>query len=234
MKSISYKDFLTRLKGNARVIFDKQTFYIHGLYNQVDLVIKGKLEKRLFNQPTLIEYRSNEKPKRENINIKEQVKKIEDLFYVDYITSFNLSRYLIKKIKASIRKNNVTHMRFYTFGNDVQLNLFDVRSFIGQTQFTRQNSFKVFSLPSVQFIDETFSRTLNSETFLKLPEEDVGVDITKSHIVIFNDKKNDCSYLVSHQDLIEPITHFVNPKINKSVSLLYTKSLAVRNTQKNV
>jgi hypothetical protein len=234
MKSISYKDFLTRLKGNARVIFDKQTFYIHGLYNHVDLVIKGKLEKRLFNQPTLIEYRSNEKPKRENINIKEQVKKIEDLFYVDYITSFNLSRYLIKKIKASIRKNNVTHMRFYTFGNDVQLNLFDVRSFIGQTQFTRQNSFKVFSLPSVQFIDETFSRTLNSETFLKLPEEDVGVDITKSHIVIFNDKKNDCSYLVSHQDLIEPITHFVNPKINKSVSFLYTKSLAVRNTQKNV
>jgi hypothetical protein len=234
MKSISYKDFLTRLKGNARVIFDKQTFYIHGLYNQVDLIIKGKLEKRLFNQPTLIEYRSNEKPKRETNNIKEQIKRIEDLFYVDYITSFNLSRYLIKKIKATIRKNNVTHMRFYTFNNDVKLNLFDVRSFIGQTQFTRQNSVKVFSLPSVQFIDETFSRTLNSETFLKLTEEDIGVDITKNHIVIFNDKKNDCSYLVSHQDLIEPITHFINPKINKSVSFLYTKSLAVRNTQKNV
>ena len=191
MKTLGYKNILGKLKGNGRVIFDKQTFYIHGLYNQVDLIVKGKLEKRLFNQPTLIEYRSNEKPKRENNNIKEQIKRIEDLFYVDYITSFNLSRYLIKKIKASIRKNNVTHMRFYT-------------------------------------------RTINSETFLKLPEEDVGVDITKSHIVIFNDKKNDCSYLVSHQDLIEPITHFVNPKINKSVSFLYTKSLAVRNTQKNV
>ena len=189
MKTLGYKNILGKLKGNGRVIFDKQTFYIQGLYNQVDLIVKGKLEKRLFNSPTLIEYRTDEKPKRENNNIKEQIKRIEDLFYVDYITSFNLSRYLIKKIKASIRKNNVTHMRFYTFNNDVKVNLFDVRSFINQTQFTRQNSVKVFSLPSVQFIDEVFTRTLNSETFLKLPDEDLGLDITKSHIVIFNDKK---------------------------------------------
>jgi hypothetical protein len=64
--------------------------------------------------PTLIEYRSNEKPKRETYKIKQLVKQIEDLFYVDYITSFNLSKYLIKKIKLAIRKNNVTHTRFYT------------------------------------------------------------------------------------------------------------------------
>jgi hypothetical protein len=234
MKTLSYKGFLPKLKGNAKVIFDNQTYYIHGLYNQVDLIIKGKLEKRLFNKPTLIEYRNNEKPKRETNKIKELIKRIEDLFYVDYITSFNLSKYLIKQIKLSIRKNNVTHMRFYTFNNDVKLNLFDIRSFIGETQFTRQNSLKVFSLPSVQFIDEIFSRTLNSETFLKLPDEDFGVNITKSHVVIFDDTKNQCSFLISHQDLQEPITHFVNPKINKSVSFLYTKNLAVRNTQKNI
>ena len=85
MKTLHYQNILSKLKGNGRVIFDKQTFYIHGLYNQVDLIVKGKLEKRLFNQPTLIEYRIGEKPKRETNNIKEQVKRNRERFPVDFM-----------------------------------------------------------------------------------------------------------------------------------------------------
>ena len=99
---------------------------------------------------------------------------------------------------------------------------------------TSQNSIKLFDLPDVQTVEEPFTRTLNTESFLILPDEDMSLTITRSHNVIFNDLKNSWYFLISHQDYREPITHFFNPKINESVSFLYTKSVAVRNTQINV
>jgi hypothetical protein len=234
MKSLSYQDFLKKLSGNGKVIFDKKTFYLQGLFNQKDLMIKGTLKKTFFQKPILVEYKNKEKPKRVTSNIKEQIKLIEELLDVDYITSFNLSKYLIKKIKAVIRKYNVTHMRFYTIKDKVKLNIFDFRTFINETQLPRQNSIKLFDLPNVQTVEEPFSRTLNTESFLIIPDEDMSLTITKSHNVIFNDLKNSWYFLISHQDFSEPITHFFNPKINESVSFLYTKSTAIRNTQINV
>jgi hypothetical protein len=125
-------------------------------------------------------------------------------------------------------------MRFYTIKDKVKLNIFDFRTFIGEAQLVRQNSIKLFDLPDVQTVEEPFTRTLNTESFLILPDEDMSLTITRSHNVIFNDLKNSWYFLISHQDYREPITHFFNPKINESVSFLYTKSVAVRNTQINV
>ncbi len=46
---------------------------------------------------------------KETDNIKEIIERIDDLTYVDSITSFNLDAYYVKKIKASIRRNQSIH-----------------------------------------------------------------------------------------------------------------------------
>jgi|688.fasta_scaffold92938_5 hypothetical protein len=230
---MTYQTILKDFNNYGKVYFDKQDFIFQGLDFYSDIIIRGKLKKKLFNIPTLITFDKKEETK-ETDNVKEIIERIDDLTYVDSITSFNLDTYYVKKIKASIRQNQSTHMRFYTLNKDVRLTLFDFRSFISQTQLLRQKSINLFSLPSVQYVEETFTRTLRTDSFLKIPPSDLEFQITKNHIVIINDNKNELSFLLTNQGLKEPIFNFHCDKINKSVSFLYTKGIAIRNTQTNI
>jgi hypothetical protein len=230
MSLLPYKVFLNKLKGNGIVFFDNNNVYVQGLENEQVLLFQSKLEKPLFERPTKIKYIKNKKQTQEIID-KSFLQQLSDLTYVNYITSFSLSRRIVKKIKANIRKNNVTNLRLFTSNGNLRINLFDIRSFVNQTQFSRKNSLKLFSLPSVQMVNENFSRTLTTNSFLLLSDEDLNVNITENHVVIFDDEKNQCSYLLSDQLLVEPITEFINPKINKSVSFLFTNKIASRNTE---
>lgn len=233
MSLLPYKTFLNKLKGNGTVFFDKNNVYVQGLENRRVLLFQSKLQKPLFNQPTQIEYLKNKKQTQERID-KSFLQQLNDLTYVNYIVSFSLSKRIVKKIKANIRKNNSTNLRFFTSNGNLRINLFDMRSFINQTQFSRKNSLKLFSLPSIQLVNENFSRTLTTDSFLMLSDEDLDVHITENHLVIFDDIKNQCSYLLSNQFFVEPITEFINTKINKSVSFLFTNRIALRNTDSYV
>lgn len=223
-------NILKQFNNNGKVIFDNKDFIFLGLDNFSDIIIKGNLKKKLYNKPTLTTYRDNKKIKEET-NIKDLIKKIKDLTYEDLITSFNLDAYFIKKIKASINKNNATHIRLYTFNNDLRFTLWDIRTFISQTQLTRQNSIKLFSLPSVQYVEETFTRTLNAESFKMISTNNLEFEITKNHVVVIKDTKNNLTFLLSNQGIKEPVVNFINPKINKSISFLFTKDFSIRNTQ---
>jgi len=218
---------------SAKVYFDKQDFIFQGLDFYSDLIIRGKLKKKLFEKPTSITFKKNNEIKETN-NIKQEIDRIDKLTYVDLITTFNLNAFLIKKIRSVIQRNKSTHMRFFTFNNDVRLTLFDFRSFISQAQFLKRNSIKLFSLPSVQYVKEVFSKTLRTDSFLKTSQNELEIEITKSHIVILKDNRKQLSFLLADQNLKEPIVSFNCEKINKSVSFLFSKGLYVRNTEINV
>lgn len=111
MSLLPYKTFLNKLKGNGTVFFNKNDVYVQGLENERVLLFQSRLQKPLFNQPTRIEYLKNKKQTQERID-KSFLQQLNDLTYVNYIVSFSLSKRIVKKIKASIRKNNFTNLYF--------------------------------------------------------------------------------------------------------------------------
>ena len=108
---MTYQTILKDFNSCGKVYFDKQDFIFQGLDFYSDIIIRGKLKKKLFNIPTLITFNKKEETK-ENDNIKEIIERIDDLTYVYSITSCNLDAYYVKKIKASIRRNQSIHYFF--------------------------------------------------------------------------------------------------------------------------
>jgi hypothetical protein len=100
--------------------------------------------------------------------------------------------------------------------------LFDYRQFITRTRILRQKSVQIFNLPTSEEKVEIFSKTFSASSFNILPTKDLWVRINRNNVISFTDEDTDTSYLLSEQEVNEPICNFVNTKINKPVTFIFT------------
>jgi hypothetical protein len=227
MKEEIYKGLLTKLKQNGKILFSNNKFYLQGIDDDVlnnfdDLLIKGNLKKK--KSPSIVLFRRKQKEEVNN-NQKEcnnLLKRIENSIDDSAITSIVFGKDIIKDIKNVIKEKNSTHLRLYNDENEIKISLFDYRQFITRTRILRQKSVQIFNLPTSEEKVEIFSKTFSASSFNILPTKDLWVRINRNNVISFTDEDTDTSYLLSEQEVNEPICNFVNTKINKPVTFIFT------------
>ena len=227
MKVEIYKQLLQKLKQNGKILFSNNKFYFQGIDNGVldnfdDLLIKGNLKTK--KSPSIVLFRRKQKEEVNN-NQKEcnnLLKRIENSIDDSAITSIVFGKDIIKDIKNIIREKNSTHLRLYNDENEIKISLFDYRQFITRTRILRQKSVQIFNLPTSEEKVEIFSKTFSASSFNILPTKDLWVRINRNNVISFTDEDTDTSYLLSEQEVNEPICNFVNTKINKPVTFIFT------------
>ena len=223
MKQELYKTILNKFKNNGKVLFFKNKFYFNGLNNFDDLLIKGNLKTKK-TQAISILFR-NKQPEELNDNKKDiinLVQKNENLTNVGAITSIFLEKQTIKDIQRVIKKSNSTYLRIFNNEKSIQISIFDYRQFIPRTRLLRQKSFQYYNLPTSEEQVEKFSKTIKADSFLMLPNIDLWLRINQNSIITFTDEDTETKYLIREQDINEPVCNFVNPKINKSITFVFT------------
>lgn len=227
MKVEIYKQLLQKLKQNGKILFSNNKFYFLGIDNGVldnfdDLLIKGNLKTK--KSPSIVLFRRKQKEEVNN-NQKEcnnLLKRIENCIDDSAITSIVFGKDIIKDIKNVIKEKNSTHLRLYNDENEIKISLFDYRQFITRTRILRQKSVQIFNLPTSEEKVEIFSKTFSASSFNILPTKDLWVRINRNNVISFTDEDTDTSYLLSEQEVNEPICNFVNTKINKPITFIFT------------
>ena len=223
MKQELYKIILNKFKNNGKVLFFNNKFYFNGINNFDDLLIKGNLKTKK-SQVVSILYR-HKQPEEVNNNKKEivnLVQKNENLTNVGAITSIFLGKQTIKDIQQVIKKSNSTYLRIFNNEKNIQISIFDYRQFIPRTRLLRQRSFQYYNLPTSEEQVEKFSKTIKANSFLMLPNTDLWLRINQNNIITFSDEDTETKYLIREQDINEPVCNFVNPKINKPITFVFT------------
>jgi len=223
MKQELYKTILNKFKNNGKVLFFNNKFYFNGINNFDDLLIKGNLKTKK-SQVVSIIYR-HKQPEEVNNNKKEivnLVQKNENLTNVGAITSIFLEKQTIKDIQQVIKKSNSTYLRIFNNEKNIQISIFDYRQFIPRTRLLRQRSFQYYNLPTSEEQVEKFSKTIKADSFLMLPNTDLWLRINQNNIITFSDEDTETKYLIREQDINEPVCNFVNPKINKPITFVFT------------
>lgn len=223
MKQELYKTILNKFKNNGKVLFFNNKFYFNGINNFDDLLIKGSLKTKK-SQVVSILYR-HKQPEEVNNNKKEivnLVQKNENLTNVGAITSIFLGKQTIKDIQQVIKKSNSTYLRIFNNEKNIQISIFDYRQFIPRTRLLRQRSFQYYNLPTSEEQVEKFSKTIKANSFLMLPNTDLWLRINQNNIITFSDEDTETKYLIREQDINEPVCNFVNPKINKPITFVFT------------
>jgi len=223
MKQELYKTILNKFKNNGKVLFFNNKFYFNGINNFDDLLIKGNLKTKK-SQVVSILYR-HKQPEEVNNNKKEivnLVRKNENLTNVGAITSIFLEKQTIKDIQQVIKKSNSTYLRIFNNEKNIQISIFDYRQFIPRTRLLRQRSFQYYNLPTSEEQVEKFSKTIKAISFLMLPNTDLWLRINQNNIITFSDEDTETKYLIREQDINEPVCNFVNPKINKQITFVFT------------
>ncbi len=223
MKQELYKTILNKFKNNGKVLFFNNKFYFNGINNFDDLLIKGNLKTKK-TQVVSILYK-HKQPEEVNNNKKEivnLVQKNENLTNVSAITSIFLGKQTIKDIQQVIKKSNSTYLRIFNNEKNIQISIFDYRQFIPRTRLLRQRSFQYYNLPTSEEQVEKFSKTIKANSFLMLPNTDLWLRINQNNIITFSDEDTETKYLIREQDINEPVCNFVNPKINKPITFVFT------------
>jgi hypothetical protein len=224
-KEEQYKTIIKNklVRNKCSVLFFKNKFYFNGFNNLDDLLIKGNLKTKK-PKTTLIHYK-NGQPEEVNNNQKYNinlVQKNESLTDVSAITSIFFEKQTIKDIQRVIKKSNSTYLRIFNNEKNIQISIFDYRQFIPRTRLLRQRSFQYYNLPTSEEQVEKFSKTIKANTFLILPNKDLWLRINQNNILTFTDEDTQTKYFIREQDINEPVCNFVNPKINKSITFVFT------------
>lgn len=134
------------------------------------------------------------------------------------VDEFSLSKTYIDGLRDSIGYYNITHLRFFTENNKIIIRLFDYRKFVYEITFTN-GGYVETTIKNVETV-ETFSFTINSSSFLKLPLHDYTVEVLENGIVDFISLNEEIEFFYRDQEIQEPVVKFVNEKLGQEICLL--------------
>ena len=134
------------------------------------------------------------------------------------LDEFSLSKTYIDGLRDSIGYYNITHLRFFTENNKIIIRLFDYRKFVYEITFIN-GGYVETTIKNVDTV-ETFSFTINSSSFLKLPLHDYTVEVLENGIVDFISLNEEIEFFYRDQEIQEPVVKFVNEKLGQEICLL--------------
>lgn len=134
------------------------------------------------------------------------------------VDEFSLSKTYIDGLRDSIGYYNITHLRFFTENNKIIIRLFDYRKFVYEITFIN-GGYVETTIKNVDTV-ETFSFTINSSSFLKLPLHDYTVEVLENGIVDFISLNEEIEFFYRDQEIQEPVVKFFNEKLGQEICLL--------------
>ena len=122
------------------------------------------------------------------------------------VDEFSLSKTYIDGLRDSIGYYNITHLRFFTENNKIIIRLFDYRKFVYEITFIN-GGYVETTIKNVDTV-ETFSFTINSSSFLKLPLHDYTVEVLENGIVDFISLNEEIEFFYRDQE-IQRVSHIL-------------------------
>ena len=144
------------------------------------------------------------------------------------VALFTLTDNRIKEIKLAISALDATHIRFHHKDNSVWVDIFDYRCFLYDYCIKKEHPFQVGTLNLFKKSDTDFSFTMNAKSFTRILQQDYSVRIGDNGYAEFSSaeyKKNDFSYLVKGQEIIEPVVEFFSDQLGSNICFVPSPNL---------
>lgn len=215
-KYSNYGEFFLLTPGSTIIIFGKKE-------KNEDLVIRTNIN---FNQKDYQLFSTEGL-----LNVSETVvmnlyDKVSEKLKSTPLESFNLSKNYVEAIGDTINMTDSTHVRFFTEENDLKVSVFNYRQFISSISI--RESSKPFISESIlknSFVSGEVNFTVDSKTFLKLPDNDYDVEILENGLINFINSNSDLEFFIRDQEIQEPTTKFINEKLDQETVFLFQPTI---------
>jgi hypothetical protein len=140
--------------------------------------------------------------------------------------SFNLDKKYVEAIGDTINTTDSTHIRFFTEDSNLKVSIFNYRQFISRISI-RENSTPFISESIIKnsYISGEINFTLDARTFLKLPDNNYGVEVLENRLINFINLDSEIEFFLREQDIQEPITKFINEKSELETVFLFQPAI---------
>ena len=136
--------------------------------------------------------------------------------------SFNLDKKYVEAIGDTINTTDSTHIRFFTEDSNLKVSIFNYRQFISKISI-RENSTPFISESIIKnsYISGEINFTLDTRTFLKLPDNNYGVEVLENRLINFINLDSEMEFFIRDQEIQEPLTKFTNEKLGLETVFLF-------------
>jgi hypothetical protein len=177
-----------------------------------DLIVKSKISYST-EKPIVIQTKKSI----QNESIHDWMTRFNQLTSSPSIQQLNLSKIHVEVFQDSIKHYKGTHLRIFTFRDEIKVRIFDFTKFIYEITF--DGGYAETTLKNVK-PKSNFSVTFSSNSFLKLPQHDYNIELLENGIVEFISLDDSIEFLFRNQEIQEPIVEFTNEKLDQEISLL--------------
>ena len=219
MSKTSIQGVLLTQYGTDRkqVLFCKTHFAVFSQEKHADLIIVGRCQSQtkasLYSGSTLTATPS--------ADCQHLWAKVEELSLTRAVTSFSLSALVMQKLRKAIKELNATHLRFYNEGNTLKIVVFDYVKFHAEYRLPRKISQTVRYHETSVVVRDDFRITLLASSFDTLPSDYLDFRIGENGVCQVNYAKNDLKYLMRDQKLVEPMTVFHSPRVDRNICFVF-------------
>jgi len=218
LRTLNHISVLTRFSTDRKqVLFCEKHFAVFSREKHADLIIVGRCQ--LQTKASL--YLGSQVTATPSAYCQYLWAKVEELSLTRAVTSFSLSALVMQKLRKAIKDLNATHLRFYNEGNTLKIVVFDYVKFHAEYRLPRNISQTVRHHETSVVVRDDFSITLLASSFDALPSEYLDFRIGENGVCQVNYAKNDLKYLMRDQKLVEPMTVFHSPQVDRSICFVF-------------
>ncbi len=208
----------TKSGAGSHLLMTEKHYAIFGNATTDDLVVIG--EHRLKNCATSL-YQGVSRVDIPLIDLSTLHQNVSELSRTTALSLFTIYLDDVKRIKASIRKLDATHVRIWSNDRGVTVTVFDCRDFDFDRRIGRKNSLKLNYLDVETISDEVFSVTVNTQSFKKIPTGDWNVRVGQNGVTEIKPFTGNESFLIRDQQLVEPVSLFDSISVGQKISFLF-------------
>lgn len=213
------KDLPNSLMIGSSVLYANGYVAVFGDEPIKDLVVTKRLKKRI--PPCL--YRDQRLQGYSDSNCDRLMQRVHFLSYGRALSLLSFDSQKMRLIKNHIKKIDATHLRFHTENGRIKLKMFDCRKLLQSHRLQRKSSFLIQHLDLGVAGQDHFSFTINSMSWMKLPNQDMNLRIGDNGIcaVMPVNSNDETTYYLRDQRLVEPVVQFESPKISQDIVLVF-------------
>ncbi len=198
----------------SNVLYAKNQVVVFGDPPNDDLVVEQKYIK--VQSPSL--HNSGAKQQIDEHALDELMSKVQHLTYSNSVAQFIINSELLQQIKIATKEWASTHIRMFPQNGKLRVLMFDCRMNDQKLRVSRKSSLQLRYLDLPIRVFDTFTFTLKSGSFSKLPVEDYAVRIGDNGICAFIASNKNVQFLFRDQDLHEPLITFASPRLAAEIA----------------
>jgi hypothetical protein len=144
-----------------------------------------------------------------------------DLCDASPICFFTLAEYQVKFIQKTITSFNATHLLFYSDGEGIWVNFYDVRKSVPHGRMNRSHETRLLVHKLSGLKRNEFKITLNAWSFQRIPSLEFDVRIGSNKICVLTHEESGHMYLLRDQELVQPVINFFSDRLGQEISFCF-------------